>query len=122
MQISWVFLNLRFQSFNLKTFELVFLQNNYDYVVLCKYFSLQIMSLLKYFERESILLHPNGPLSQSVPSSSIAAANKAVEGILSRVWRTPSWSLNSWTLHVAHTSNLLLKSKQESEREPQNMV
>ena len=58
-----------------------FPQNNYDYVVLCKYFSLQIMSLLKYLKRESILLHPNGPLSQSVPSSSIAAANKVVEGI-----------------------------------------
>ena len=41
------------------------------------------MSLLKYFKRESILPHPNGPLSQSVPSSSIAAANKAVESILS---------------------------------------
>ena len=55
-----------------------FLQNNYFYVALCKYFSLKIMSLLKYFKRESqaILPHPNGPLSQSVPSSSIAARLK----------------------------------------------
>ena len=41
------------------------------------------MSLLKYFTREFVLPHPNGPLSQSVPSSSIPAANKAVEGISS---------------------------------------
>ena len=58
-----------------------FSQNNYYYVALLKYFSLKIMSLLKYFN--SILPHPNGPLSQSVRFSSIAAASKAVEGILS---------------------------------------
>ena len=58
-------------------------QNNYYYVALCKYFSLKIMWLLTFFKRESILPHPNGPLSQLVPSSSIAAANKAVKGILS---------------------------------------
>ena len=52
-------------------------------MALFKYFSLKIMSLLKYFKRESILPHPNGPLSQSVHSSSIAVASKAVEGILS---------------------------------------
>ena len=53
----------------------------------CKYFRLQIMSLSNYFKTESILPHPNGPLSQSFLFSSIAAANTeikpAVEGILS---------------------------------------
>ena len=70
--------------------------------------------------------------NQSLLPCSIAAANKAVEDILSRgsddlhVRKTPRLVLNSprssRTLHVARTSNLLLKRKQELEREPQNMI
>lgn len=37
------------------------------------------MALLKYFKKSSVLPHPNGPLSDKIPSSSIAAANNEVK-------------------------------------------
>ena len=40
------------------------------------------MALLKYFKKNSVLPDPNGPLSRSLPSSSISAANKAVKPLL----------------------------------------
>ena len=41
------------------------------------------MALLKYFQR-SRLPNPNGPLSNHVPPSSIAAANKEVKALLEK--------------------------------------
>ena len=41
------------------------------------------MALYKYFKKESILPNPNGSLSESMPSSSIAQANLEVKPILS---------------------------------------
>ena len=43
------------------------------------------MALLKYFKKNSVLPDPNGPLSRSLPSSSISAANKAVKPVLDAV-------------------------------------
>ena len=42
------------------------------------------MALLKYFKKSSSLPNPNGPLSQRMPSSSIASANKEVQDVLDR--------------------------------------
>ena len=40
------------------------------------------MVLLKYFKKSSFLPNPDGPLSEEMPSSSIALANKEVESLL----------------------------------------
>ena len=50
------------------------------------------MALLKYFKpiKRSTLPLPNGPLSEFVPSSSIEAANKEVESIVSQVEKSLS--------------------------------
>ena len=40
------------------------------------------MALLKFLKKSSVLPHPNGPLSEQVPSSSIAAANKEVKSLV----------------------------------------
>lgn len=37
------------------------------------------MVLLKYFNKASILPSPDGPLSEKIPSASIAAANKKIQ-------------------------------------------
>ena len=50
------------------------------------------MALRKYFKpiNQSILPLPSGPLSEIVPSSSIEAANKEVESIVSQVEKSSS--------------------------------
>ena len=50
------------------------------------------MALLKYFKpiNRSTLPLPSGPLSEIVPSSSIEAANKEVESIVSQVEKSSS--------------------------------
>ena len=40
------------------------------------------MTLLKYFKKSSFLPNPDCPLSERMPSSSIASANKDVESLL----------------------------------------
>ena len=40
------------------------------------------MALVKYFKKSSVLPNPDGPLSERMPSSSIALANKEVESLL----------------------------------------
>ena len=40
------------------------------------------MALLKYFKKSSFLPDPDGPISERMPSSSIASANKDVESLL----------------------------------------
>ena len=40
------------------------------------------MALLQYFKKSSLLPNPNGPLSERMPSSSIASANKEVKNLL----------------------------------------
>ena len=40
------------------------------------------MTLLKYFKKSSLLPNPNGPLSEQMPSSSIALANREVQNLL----------------------------------------
>ena len=42
----------------------------------------RIIALLKYFKKESVLPNPEGPLSDRLPSSSIAFANKEVKPLL----------------------------------------
>ena len=41
-------------------------------------------ALLKYFKKASVLSNPNGPLSSSVPPSSIVLANKEVKPLLDK--------------------------------------
>ena len=45
------------------------------------------MALFKYFAIKDKLLNPNGPLSGSIPSSSIAAANAQVRKIVDDIQR-----------------------------------
>ena len=40
------------------------------------------MALLKFLKKSSVLPHPNGPLSERVLSSSVAAANKEVRSLV----------------------------------------
>ena len=40
------------------------------------------MVLLKFLEKSSVLPHPNGPLSELVPSSSFATAKKEVKSLV----------------------------------------
>ena len=40
------------------------------------------MALLKYFKKSSFLPDPDGPISEQMPTSSIALANKDVESLL----------------------------------------
>ena len=40
------------------------------------------MALLKYFKKASVLPSPDGPLSEKMPSATIAAANKEVQKVL----------------------------------------
>ena len=40
------------------------------------------MVLLNYFKKSSFLPNPNGPLSEQMPSSSIALANRDVQNLL----------------------------------------
>ena len=40
------------------------------------------MALLKYLKKSSLLPNPDGPLSEQMPTSSIASANKEVESLL----------------------------------------
>ena len=43
------------------------------------------MALLKFLKKSSVLPHPNGPLSERVPSSSVAAANKVKSRVVTPV-------------------------------------
>ena len=43
------------------------------------------MALLKYFKKASVLPSPDGPLSEKMPSATIAAANKEVQKVLDSV-------------------------------------
>ena len=43
------------------------------------------MSILKYFERDSAMPNPTGPLSKVVPSEGIKAANEEVSKVMNSV-------------------------------------
>lgn len=67
------------------------------------------MALWNHFKKSSLLPNPNGPLSQRMPSSNIASANKEVENVLDR----GDYSIES----EANTPNTQRKKKKKWQNE-----